>query len=149
MNTWLLFMNGGLDGVIVQDLGVLRFIRRNFPGLPLHASTQMTVTGIHSVKLLEEEGASRVVPARELSLEELKAIHRASPLELEVFIHGALCYCYSGQCLFSSILGGRSGNRGRCAQPCRLPTSLPGMEKPIKEHPSFKSQRFMRSETAA
>ena len=115
------FYERGLDGVIVQDLGVLRFIRRNFPGLPLHASTQMTVTGIHSVKLLEEEGASRVVPARELSLKELKAIHRASPLELEVFIHGALCYCYSGQCLFSSILGGRSGNRGRCAQPCRLP----------------------------
>ena len=111
----------GLDGVIVQDLGVLRFIRRNFPGLNIHASTQMTVTGPRGMKFLEEQGVTRVVPARELSLEEIGAMHRASPLEIETFIHGALCYSFSGRCLMSSLLGGRSGNRGRCAQPCRLP----------------------------
>lgn len=111
----------GLDAVIVQDMGVFQFIRRNFPGLHLHASTQMTVTGPKGMKFLEEQGASRVVAARELSLEELSAMHRTSPIEIEAFIHGALCYSYSGQCLMSSMLGGRSGNRGKCAQPCRLP----------------------------
>lgn len=118
----------GLDGVIVQDLGVLKFIRENFPGLPIHASTQMTVTGPEGMKFLEKQGVKRVVTARELSLEEIARMHQASSLEIEVFVHGALCYCYSGQCLFSSLLGGRSGNRGRCAQPCRLPydTALNG-----------------------
>lgn len=111
----------GLDAVIVQDLGVLRFIRRTFPDLAVHASTQMTVTGPHGMKFLEELGVSRVVAARELSLPELADMHRASKLEIEAFVHGALCYSFSGQCLMSSILGGRSGNRGRCAQPCRLP----------------------------
>lgn len=110
----------GLDGVIVQDTGVLRFIRRTFPELPIHVSTQMTVTGPEGMKFLESLGATRVVPARELSLTELSAMHKASPIEIEAFIHGALCYSISGQCLMSSILGGRSGNRGRCAQPCRL-----------------------------
>lgn len=111
----------GLDAVIVQDMGVLAFIRRNFPDLLIHASTQMTVTGPEGMKFLEEKGVSRVVPARELSLEEIAAMHKDSPIEIECFIHGALCYSYSGQCLMSSIFGGRSGNRGKCAQPCRLP----------------------------
>lgn len=111
----------GLDGVIVQDFGVLSFLKKHFPDLRLHGSTQMTVTGLEGMRFLEKQGAVRVVPARELSLEELTRMHQECSLELEVFIHGALCYCYSGQCLFSSILGGRSGNRGRCAQPCRLP----------------------------
>ena len=115
------YYEAGLDAVIVQDLGVFSFIRRSFPDLDIHASTQMTVTGPKGMKFLEEKGATRVVPARELSLEEISAMHKASPLEIETFIHGALCYSYSGQCLMSSIFGGRSGNRGRCAQPCRLP----------------------------
>lgn len=111
----------GLDAVIVQDMGAFAAIREMFPGLHLHASTQMTVTGPEGMKFLEEQGAARVVTARELSLEEIWRMHEASPIEIESFIHGALCYSYSGQCLMSSILGGRSGNRGRCAQPCRLP----------------------------
>lgn len=111
----------GLDAVIVQDMGAFAAIREMFPGLHLHASTQMTVTGPEGMKFLEEQGAARVVTARELSLEEIRRMHEASPIKIESFIHGALCYSYSGQCLMSSILGGRSGNRGRCAQPCRLP----------------------------
>lgn len=111
----------GLDAVIVQDTGVFSFLRENFPRLPIHASTQMTVTGPEGAALLEREGAKRVIPARELSIEEIRSIHEKTDLEIECFIHGALCYCYSGQCLMSSIIGGRSGNRGRCAQPCRLP----------------------------
>lgn len=114
----------GLDGVIVQDLGAFRLIRECFPGLKLHASTQMTVCSVYGVRRLKEMGACRVVPARELSLTELAAIRSAVDIELETFVHGAMCYCYSGQCLFSSMLGERSGNRGRCAQPCRLPYSL-------------------------
>lgn len=111
----------GLDGVIVQDYGVLQFVKRNFPMIPIHTSTQMTVTNAEGAEFLAKAGASRIVMARELSLEEIHRIHEAVPVELESFVHGALCYCYSGQCLFSSMLGGRSGNRGRCAQPCRLP----------------------------
>ncbi len=114
----------GLDAVIVQDFGVMRFIRRNFKDLPIHASTQMTVLGADGAKFLEQAGASRIVLARELSLEEIGRVHQETGAALEVFVHGALCYCYSGQCLFSSMLGGRSGNRGRCAQPCRLPYSV-------------------------
>lgn len=115
------FYEAGLDAVIVQDLGVLRHIRERFPRLALHVSTQMTLCSGYGAALLKELGASRIVPARELSLRELTEIKASSHLELETFVHGAMCYCYSGQCLFSSILGGRSGNRGRCAQPCRLP----------------------------
>ncbi len=115
------FYEAGLDGIIIQDMGVFAFVRRNFPHLPLHVSTQMTVTGVHGTKLLKEEGAVRIVPARELSLQEIREIKDETGLEMETFIHGAMCYCYSGQCLFSSFLGGRSGNRGKCAQPCRLP----------------------------
>ncbi len=111
----------GLDAVIVQDLGVFAAVRQWFPDLRVHASTQMTVTGPEGAKLLRKMGAARVVTARELSLSELRAIHERTDIEIESFIHGALCYCYSGQCLLSSLIGGRSGNRGRCAQPCRLP----------------------------
>lgn len=115
------FYIAGLDGVIVQDLGALRLIRENFPKMELHASTQMTLCSKFGAKLLLDLGAVRIVPARELTLSELSEIKHNTNLELETFIHGAMCYCYSGQCLFSSVLGGRSGNRGRCAQPCRLP----------------------------
>lgn len=115
------FYEAGLDGVIIQDLGVWEYLRETFPGMPLHASTQMTITGVMGAIFLQENGAQRIVPARELSLSEVKRIKEQTDLELECFVHGAMCYCYSGQCLFSSVLGGRSGNRGRCAQPCRLP----------------------------
>ena len=111
----------GLDGVIVQDLGALGVLKECFPQMELHASTQMTLTSSLGISHLKEMGACRVVPARELSLEEIKEIKDTVDIEIECFVHGAMCYCYSGQCLFSSILGGRSGNRGRCAQPCRLP----------------------------
>lgn len=117
------FCEAGLDGVIVQDFGVFRHIREQFPQLPLHVSTQMTVTGARGAAFLKEQGACRIVPARELSLDEILTI-KETGVEVECFIHGAMCYCYSGQCLFSSILGGRSGNRGRCAQPCRLPYEI-------------------------
>lgn len=110
----------GADAVIVQDLGVLRRLRALCPTLPLHASTQMTVHNLAGVKALEALGVSRVVLARELAAADLAEICRGSRAELEIFVHGALCMSYSGQCLLSSVLGGRSGNRGRCAQPCRL-----------------------------
>lgn len=111
----------GIDAVIVQDLGVLSFLKKEFPNLSIHASTQMAVTGARGAKLLKEAGVSRIVTARELSLKEIYEIYQKTGMEIESFVHGALCYCYSGMCLFSSMLGGRSGNRGRCAQPCRLP----------------------------
>lgn len=111
----------GLDAVIVQDLGAASWIRSHFPDLPLHASTQMSVTSAAGVRMLRKQGFRRVVTARELSLDEIKLIREETDAEIESFVHGALCYCFSGQCLFSSIIGGRSGNRGRCAQPCRLP----------------------------
>ncbi len=114
----------GLDAAIVQDLGVLSLIRERFPKLPVHISTQATVTGRWSARLFKELGAARVVTARELSLEEIAGIRDEVDLEIESFVHGALCYCYSGQCLLSSLIGGRSGNRGRCAQPCRLPYTV-------------------------
>ena len=110
----------GVDAILVQDFGVLRYLHRCFPDLPLHASTQMTVTGPESAKLLRKYGVTRVVPAREMSLNELFTIGKDSGLEVEAFVHGALCVCMSGMCLASSLIGGRSGNRGRCAQPCRL-----------------------------
>lgn len=118
------FYEAGLDAVIIQDMGVFRAVGEWFPGLDRHISTQMTVTGAYGAALLKEAGAVRIVPARELSLEEIKEIKKKADIEIETFVHGAICYCYSGQCLFSSILGGRSGNRGRCAQPCRLPYEI-------------------------
>lgn len=124
------FYREGIDAVIVQDVGVMRFLHRNFPDMPLHASTQMTLTTGRVDSLLEPYGVTRLVTARELTLSELEQMRCDTSLEMEVFVHGALCYCYSGQCLFSSMLGGRSGNRGRCAQPCRQPYYLEGEDKP-------------------
>lgn len=111
----------GLQGIIIQDLGVLQYVKENFPDLELHASTQMTITSALGASFLHEQGVKRIVPARELSLSEIADIKQKVPVDIECFVHGAMCYCYSGQCLFSSMVGGRSGNRGRCAQPCRLP----------------------------
>ena len=115
------YYQAGLDAVIVQDMGVFSYIREHFPDLPVHASTQMTITGPEGAALMTRMGATRIVTARELSLEEIRSIYQETGVEIESFVHGALCYCYSGQCLFSSLIGGRSGNRGRCAQTCRLP----------------------------
>lgn len=132
----------GLDAVIVQDLGVMKYVHEQFPLLPIHASTQMTITTSHAYSLLQNYGVTRIVPARELSITEIASLKKTFDRkqtstnasvpesegvgipEIEVFVQGALCYCYSGQCLMSSMLGGRSGNRGRCAQPCRLPYEL-------------------------
>jgi len=122
----LVYYKRGLDAVIVQDIGVVKAIHEYFPSMELHTSTQMTVTGADGVRFLSQFGVTRVVMAREVSLAEMKRIHEETGMELEAFVHGALCYSYSGQCLFSSILGGRSGNRGRCAQPCRLPYTVEG-----------------------
>ena len=118
------YYEAGLDAVIVQDLGVMHFIREHFPRLHIHASTQMTITGAYGAELMLNAGCSRIVPARELSLQEIQNIYEKTGAEIESFVHGALCYGYSGQCLLSSMIGGRSGNRGRCAQPCRLPYEL-------------------------
>lgn len=122
-------VSAGLDGVIIQDLGVFEYLKKEFvdkefPTLELHASTQMTITSKHGAIYMKEHGCKRIVPARELSLKEIEEIKREVAIELETFIHGAMCYCYSGQCLMSSFIGGRSGNRGRCAQPCRLPYTV-------------------------
>lgn len=114
----------GVDAVIVQDLGVLKLIQEYFPALPVHASTQMTVHNLEGVKFLEKLGVKRVVLSREISCQEIAQIRKQTNVELEVFVHGALCVSYSGQCLLSSMIGGRSGNRGKCAQPCRLPYQL-------------------------
>lgn len=110
----------GLDAVIVQDIGVIDFIRKHFKDLHIHASTQMTIFGSETVEVLKRLGVTRIVTPRELSISEIKDIHEHCDIEIESFVHGALCYCYSGQCFLSSYIGGRSGNRGRCAQPCRM-----------------------------
>ncbi len=120
----------GVDAVIVQDLGVLRLIKKYLPDLPINASTQMSVNTSGGVLELEKLGVKRVVLSREVSAEEIKKIRQKTKAELEIFVHGALCMSYSGQCLMSSILGGRSGNRGACAQPCRLPYTLLENGKP-------------------
>ena len=120
------YYRAGLDGVIVQDIGAVKFIREHFPKMPVHASTQMTITNTLGADHLKQYGITRVVPARELSLGEIRDMKRQTGLEMECFVHGALCYCYSGQCLLSSMIGGRSGNRGQCAQPCRLPYQMDG-----------------------
>ena len=123
------FYEAGLDAVIVQDFGAMKKIAEWFPKLPIHASTQMTVTTPYAYELLQRYGVTRVVPARELSMEEIAALKQGGHVpEVEVFVQGALCYCYSGQCLMSSFLGGRSGNRGRCAQPCRLPYEVSSLD---------------------
>ncbi len=114
----------GVDGVIVQDFGAVKIFSQSVPELPIHASTQMTVTSLSGVEFLSSLGIKRVVLARELSSRKIREIAKNTDSEIEIFIHGALCMCYSGQCLMSSIIGGRSGNRGRCAQPCRLSYTL-------------------------
>lgn len=122
---YLRFLNKiGVDGIIVQDMGVAKIAAEIVPSLPIHASTQMTVHNAEGVRVLESLGIKRVVLSREISLKNIKKISESTTAELEVFGHGALCMCYSGQCLMSSIIGGRSGNRGKCAQPCRLPYSV-------------------------
>lgn len=118
------YYKAGIDAAIVQDMGVIYFLHKYFPKLALHASTQMTIVTGKAAGFLKDYGITRIVPARELSMDELYYMRQDTGLEIEVFVHGALCYCYSGQCLFSSMAGGRSGNRGRCAQPCRLPYLL-------------------------
>jgi len=123
----------GVDALIIQDLGAAQLIRKNFPKFPLHASTQLTANSLEDVNALEKAGFERVVLSRELSLEEIKNITENAAVPVETFIHGALCVSYSGQCIISSMLGGRSGNRGRCAQTCRLPFALYGGYKKIKE----------------
>ncbi|MCX7923741.1 MAG: U32 family peptidase [Clostridia bacterium] len=116
----------GVDGIIVQDLGLASMLHKFLPDISIHASTQMTTYNLEGVKQLERLGFGRVVLARELSIKEIGHIAKGTPMEIEVFIHGALCISYSGQCLMSSIIGGRSGNRGKCAQPCRLQYELAG-----------------------
>ena len=124
----------GIDAVIVQDLGVLSFVSKNFPGLPIHLSTQNSIcTGAGADFLKKYACVTRVVPARELSLTEIKRFRSETGLEMECFVHGALCYSYSGQCLFSSMIGGRSGNRGRCAQPCRQKYTLSEESKKVRD----------------
>ena len=123
--------NFGVDAIIVQDLGLAKYLLTNYPEIPIHASTQMTIHNLAGVKQLENLGFSRVVLARELSIEEISYIRQNTSIELEVFVHGALCISYSGQCLMSSMIGGRSGNRGLCAQPCRLPYELCSSESTL------------------
>ncbi len=143
--------NAGIDGMIVQDLGLAGALRRIMPDVPLHGSTQMTIYDIDGVRALEKMGFSRVVLARELTLCEASEIARSTALDIEVFVHGALCVCYSGQCLMSSMIGGRSGNRGTCAQPCRLPYTLTsgsyfnGRNSNNKKRGNDKSQQYLLS----
>ena len=121
----------GIDAIIVQDLGLAKKLIQQFPDLPIHGSTQMTVHNLNGALALQDLGFKRVVLSRELSSHEIKHICNHTTIEIECFVHGALCISYSGQCLFSSMLGGRSGNRGKCAQPCRLPYELLEEEKKI------------------
>ncbi|MBQ3031773.1 MAG: U32 family peptidase, partial [Anaerotignum sp.] len=114
----------GVDALIMQDAGAAKLVKEHFPDFPLHASTQMTCNSLADVKYWESQGFNKIVLSRELSIEEIKHITENVDAEIETFVHGALCVCYSGQCIMSSILGGRSGNRGRCAQTCRLPYTL-------------------------
>ncbi|MGI6498696.1 MAG: DUF3656 domain-containing U32 family peptidase [Oscillospiraceae bacterium] len=132
----------GVDAVLVQDLGALELVRRVAPDLPVHASTQMSIHNLEGAVKAFDLGVTRVVLARELPKEEMAYLCAHSPVEMEVFVHGALCVCYSGQCYFSSVIGGRSGNRGLCAQPCRLPY---GFETPGNAHPlSLKDMSLVR-----
>lgn len=135
-----------VDGVIVQDLGAARLVRQYFPKLSLHASTQMTIHQLEGVKILEDMGFDRVILSRELTLEEIKYISENTSLELESFVHGALCVSYSGQCLMSSMLGGRSGNRGMCAQPCRLAYTLNKGQDPKNQKAYHLSMRDLSAQ---
>ena len=126
----------GINAIIVQDLGLALKLIKSFPDIEIHASTQMTTHNLEGVLQLQNLGFKRAVLSRELSIDEIKYISQNSNIDLEVFIHGALCFSYSGQCLLSSMIGGRSGNRGKCAQPCRLPwivQKVPGPNLPCKK----------------
>jgi putative protease len=129
------FVEAEVDAILVQDFGVARLAQRLCPTLPLHASTQMSLTAAEGIALAQELGIERVVLPRELSLEQIAELRRTTTVELEAFVHGALCISFSGQCYASLTLGGRSANRGRCAQPCRMPyTLLDGQtDQPITE----------------
>lgn len=116
----------GADAILVQDLGLVRAIRQALPDIPIHASTQMSIHNLAGVEAAAEMGLTRAVLARELSLEQIKFISKHASIETEIFVHGALCFCHSGQCYMSSLIGRRSGNRGMCAQPCRMQYSLGG-----------------------
>ncbi|MEI3102139.1 MAG: peptidase U32 family protein [Oscillospiraceae bacterium] len=116
----------GADAILVQDLGLARAIRQALPDIPIHASTQMSIHNLAGVEAAAEMGLTRAVLARELSLEQIKFISKHASIETEIFVHGALCFCHSGQCYMSSLIGRRSGNRGMCAQPCRMQYSLGG-----------------------
>lgn len=133
----------GIDAIIVQDLGLATILINHFPKLPIHASTQMTAHNLSGVKTLENFGFKRVILSREMYLEEIEHVCRNTNVEIEVFVHGALCISYSGQCLFSSLVGGRSANRGKCAQSCRLPYELVENEETIDKRLSIKHKRSM------
>ena len=137
--------NLGADALIIQDIGLLTYLLEHYPDIPVHASTQMTTHNLAGVKQLEKMGVKRVVLSRELSISEIQNICQNSNIEIETFIHGALCICYSGQCLFSSIIGGRSGNRGLCAQPCRLPYTLIDENENILDNGHLLSPRDLNS----
>ena len=122
----------GADGIIIQDLGLIAAVRQHLPDIPLHASTQMSIHNLAGVEAAAELGLTRAVLARELSLDQIRYITQNAPIETEIFVHGALCFCHSGQCYMSALIGQRSGNRGMCAQPCRLQYSLGGR---MDDHP--------------
>lgn len=127
----------GVDGIIVEDTAVAALARKVAPDLPLHGSTQMTVADLDGVRFLEANGFTQAVLSRELSAQEIRFICSQSSIPIEVFIHGASCMAYSGQCLMSSFLGGRSGNRGACAQPCRQPYTLLCDGQPVMKHEAY------------
>ena len=137
------FYKAGLSAVIVQDFGAFEAIKEAFPGLHIHASTQMTVTGAAGAKLLKEAGASRVVTARELSLREIRQIreHISDDLEIETFVHGAMCISYSGRCLLSNYFTGRDANRGACTHPCRWKYSVVEEKRPGEYFPVYENER--------
>lgn len=133
----------GVDAVIIQDIGLAKVLHEHLPSLPLHASTQLSTHNLEGVQMLTKMGFSRVVLARELSLEEIQYICENTSTEIEIFAHGAMCVSYSGECFMSSMIGDRSGNRGKCAQPCRLPYQLIQNQKEVGKRISFKPQGFV------
>ena len=138
LQTAKLVSHAGADAILVQDLGLASAIRQYLPDIPLHASTQMSIHNLQGVEAAAELGMTRAVLARELNLEQIRYIAKNAPIEVEVFVHGALCFCHSGQCYMSALIGQRSGNRGMCAQPCRLQYSLGGR---MDDHPLWPASR--------
>ena len=141
----------GADAILVQDLGLLSVLKKAVPDIPLHASTQMSIHNLAGVEAAAEMGLTRAVLARELSLEQIKFITKRSPIETEVFVHGALCFCHSGQCYMSALIGRRSGNRGACAQPCRMEYTMGGRledSHPLSLKDNCLAERLMQLEDA-